>query len=332
MNPSLSVVMPLYNKAGEIRRAMDSVFNQAFRDFELIVVDDGSTDAGPEIVRGYRDPRIRLVSQANAGVSAARNRGIESARAGLIAFLDADDEWRPEFLQTILDLTLKFPECSVFATSYYIANARTGTRRAVLRGLPPNFREGILQYYFEVATHSDPPLWSSAIAVRAAAIRAIGGFPVGIATGEDLLTWARLAAEYQIAYATAPLATFWEPETILSRSGRVPAVPDRVGEELAKLIDRRDMPATAGIVHYAAHWHRMRGVIYLRLADSHSARAEFVSAMRLAGASGRLLALYLISLLPGRGARFAYETMKRLLAGRAGQGSRGGAEVPRNPG
>jgi len=307
------VVMPLYNKEKEVARAIISALAQSMSDFELIVVDDGSTDSGPKIVRGYRDPRIRMELQANAGVSAARNRGIELARAGLIAFLDADDEWHPNFLMTILDLALKYPECSVFATSYYIANTKTGTRRAVLRGLPPNFREGILQGYFEVASQSDPPLWSSAIAVRGAAIRAIGGFPVGVATGEDLLTWAKLAVEYKIAYSIAPLATFWEPEEMSSRPGRVPAVPDRVGEELAQLIDRRGSAAAAGLIDYVAHWHRMRGVIFLRLADSRSARAEFEKAMCLAGVRGRLLALFLISLMPGPSARLFYETMKRML-------------------
>lgn len=316
MNPLVSVVMPLYNKEGEIRRAINSVVNQEFRDFELIVVDDGSTDSGPEFVRGYRDPRIRIVSQANAGVSAARNRGIELARAEVIAFLDADDEWHPKFLVTILDLALKFPECSVFATGYYIANPKSGTRRAVLRGLPPSFDEGILQGYFEVASRSDPPLWSSAVAVRRAAIQAIGEFPVGVATGEDLLTWAKLAVEYKIAYSVAPRATFWEPESASSRPGRVPAVPDRVGEELARLIDRNGLDVSVGLTEYVAHWHRMRGVIFLRLADSQRARAELRTAMHLAGVRGRLLALFLLSLLPGPSARFFYETMKRILTNR----------------
>lgn len=315
-SPRVSVVMPLFNKEKEVARAISAVLAQSMPDFDLIVVDDGSTDSGPEIVRGYRDPRIRLVSQANAGVSAARNRGIELARAGLIAFLDADDEWRPVFLMTVLDLALKYPECAVFATSYYIANTKTGTRRAVLRGLPPNFEEGILQRYFQVASQSDPPLWSSAIAVRCAAIHAIGGFPIGVATGEDLLTWAKLAVEYKIAYSIAPLATFWEPEGVASRPGRVPAVPDRVGEELAQLIDRRGLAAAAGLTGYVAHWHRMRGVIFLRLADSRSARAELRKAMQLAGVRGKLPMLFLISLLPGPSARFFYETMKRLVAGR----------------
>ncbi len=319
-SPRVSVVMPLFNKEKEVARALDSALAQDMPDFELIVVDDGSTDSGPEIARGYSDPRIRIVSEANAGVSAARNRGIELARAGLIAFLDADDEWHPKFLATILELTITFSECSVFATSYYIANTQSGTRRAVLRGLPMNFEKGIFQGYFEVASQSDPPLWSSAIAIRGAAIRAVGGFPVGVATGEDLLTWAKLAVEYKIAYSIAPLATFWEPEGMQSRPGRVPAVPDRVGDELAQLLDQRGSAATAGLADYVAHWHRMRGVIFLRLGDSRSARAEIGSAMQIAGVRGRLLALFLISLLPGPGARFFYETMKRLLAGRVRPG------------
>lgn len=308
--------MPLYNKGEEVRRSINSVINQEFRDLELIVVDDGSTDSGPEIVRGYRDPRIRLVSQANAGVSAARNLGIDLARAGLIAFIDADDEWHPTFLTKILELTARLPECSVFATSYYIANTKTGSRRAVLRGLPPNFQEGQIQRYFEVAAQSDPPLCSSSIAVRGVAIRAIGGFPVGVATGEDLLTWAKLAVDCKVAYSVAPLAIFWEPGEMSSRLGRVPEVPDRVGAELAQLIELHGLAAIPGLAAYVAHWHRMRGVIFLRLADSRSARTELRKAMCFAGVRGRLLVLFLISLLPGPSARFSYEAMKRLLTGR----------------
>lgn len=316
-SPRISVVMPLFNKEKDVARALDSALAQNMPDFELIVVDDGSTDSGPEIVRGYSDPRIGIVSQANAGVSAARNRGIELARSALIAFLDADDEWHPKFLATILDLTITFSECSVFATSYYIANRQSGTRRAVLRGLPTNFEKGVFQRYFEVASQSDPPLWSSAIAVRGAAIRAIGGFPVDIATGEDLLTWAKLAVDYKIAYSIVPLATFWEPEGMQSRPGRVPAVPDRVGDELARLLERRGSAAGAGLADYVAHWHCMRGVIFLRLGDSRSARAELRKAIHLAGLRGKLLALFLISLLPGPSARTFYETIKRMLTLRA---------------
>ncbi|MGI6022871.1 MAG: glycosyltransferase family 2 protein, partial [Methanoculleus sp.] len=93
--PEVSVVIPLYNKAPYIARALASVITQTCQGFEVIVIDDGSTDGGAEIVRRLDDTRIRVIRQENRGVSAARNRGIESARTDFIAFLDADDEWMP---------------------------------------------------------------------------------------------------------------------------------------------------------------------------------------------------------------------------------------------
>ncbi len=95
--PLISVVIPLYNKEPYIKRAIDSILAQKIQDYEIIVIDDGSTDKSAEVVKSFPDPRIRLIQQENAGVSAARNRGIEEAKAELIAFLDADDEWTPIF-------------------------------------------------------------------------------------------------------------------------------------------------------------------------------------------------------------------------------------------
>src|ERR1035441_8596585 len=99
---SISVVIPLYNKAPYVGRALSSVFRQTIQDFECIVVDDGSTDGGGDLVEKMSDPRLRLVRQANGGVSRARNQGINLARHPLIAFLDADDEWLPGFLEANL--------------------------------------------------------------------------------------------------------------------------------------------------------------------------------------------------------------------------------------
>lgn len=98
-----SVVIPLYNKAAHIKQTLESVLNQTFADFEIVVVNDGSTDNSRDIVLGMGDPRIRLIDQDNAGVSAARNRGIEAARNPWIAFLDADDLWKPNKLEAVAD-------------------------------------------------------------------------------------------------------------------------------------------------------------------------------------------------------------------------------------
>lgn len=120
----VSVVIPLYNKARHIRRAMESVLRQTHLDFELIVVDDGSTDASVDRVREFEDPRVRLLSQENAGVGAARNRGVSATSGKLVAFLDADDEWMPDFLETVLRLHAQFPEAKVWGTAYAMQDTR----------------------------------------------------------------------------------------------------------------------------------------------------------------------------------------------------------------
>ena len=189
----ISVVIPLYNKEHQISETLRSVLEQTFQDFEVVIVDDGSTDKSAEEALKIRDPRIRLVRQENAGVSAARNRGVEEARFDLVAFLDADDLWKPEYLQTQYDLSRKYPQCDVFACNYEFVYADESTHPTVIRKLPFEGQDGILDNYFEVASCSHPPICSISIMVRKEALLRIGGFPVGIRSGEDLLTWARLA-------------------------------------------------------------------------------------------------------------------------------------------
>ena len=96
----ISVVIPLYNKEKSIASTLRTVLNQTFSDYEIVIVNDGSTDGSVEEIEKVQDDRIRLVHQPNAGVSAARNRGIEEAKGELNAFLDADDEWKPDYLAT----------------------------------------------------------------------------------------------------------------------------------------------------------------------------------------------------------------------------------------
>lgn len=297
--PAVSVVMPLYNKEREVGRAVASVLAQTVEDFELVVVNDGSTDGSLAVVLAVADPRIRLVEQENAGVSAARNRGVAAARADVIAFLDADDEWKPEFLETIVRLRSLFPSCEVFATSYMLQEATGVCRTAAIRGIPAYPCEGTLADYFHVAAHSDPPICSSSVAITRKALLAIGGFPEGISSGEDLLTWARLASRFDIAYNRTPLARFWTPVSMKDRPTRVPQLPDTVAERLLELLETTPPERSHGLREYLALWHRMRAVIFIKLNRTPEARQEISRAARYVGMNGRLRVLGLISRLPG---------------------------------
>ena len=260
--PAVSVVIPLYNKEATILRALDSVFRQTIQDFEVIVVNDGSTDGSRHALSAITDPRLRIIDQPNAGAAAARNCGIAEAASDLIAFLDADDEWSENHIETLLRLLRKWPHCGVVASSYWVGSEAGLLRRAILRGLPEHW-EGELEDYFGLATRSEPPLWTSAVAVRASLIRTLGGFPEGIVSGEDLLTWARLAVHTRIAYCTEPTAIFWlAPSHRFETSPEVRRpieITDNVGKGLSELCrSQMATPVKRALRKYLALWCRMR--------------------------------------------------------------------------
>jgi glycosyltransferase involved in cell wall biosynthesis len=312
--PTISIVIPLYNKEREVARSLKSVLLQTFAYFELIVVNDGSTDRGPDIVKSTNDPRIRIIDQPNAGVSAARNRGISEAQADLIAFLDADDEWYPDFLEAIIRLRNKFPSCDVFATNYSFRRANNYGRSTIVRGLSKEFREGILTDYFKIASQSDPPLCSSAIAVTKKAIQLVGGFPIGVTAGEDLLTWARLAVKYDISYSVEPKAYHWEPVEFSGRAGRVFNVPDIVGQELQCLSKTLNGTKSKGLKDYIALWHRMRASSYLRLGQRVSAIKEIQKAVSFSKLNLKLLMYVVLALLPKSLCKGLFRFKKRMAA------------------
>lgn len=271
--PRVSIVMPLYNKYTTVGASLKSIFQQTISDWELIVVDDGSTDGGGGLVVGLSDSRICVHVQANAGVSAARNRGIALARADLVAFLDADDTWEPTFLETVLALARDFPKAGWFATGYRIQNPHGRMSANRLNGLPAYFERGLLPNYFQVAAQSDPPVWTSAVMVRKNLIMSIGGFPEGIQSGEDLLTWARLAIREPLAYDIRPLAIFQ-----ISGIERHPDPQNPVGLALEQL--HAEFPQTLGFRGYLGLWYRMQTVMALRFEDFMLARKWAWSAWR----------------------------------------------------
>lgn len=203
MDVRVSVVIPLFNKEAYVAGALDSVLRQTFVGFEIVVVDDGSTDGSAQVVARCHDPRVRLVRQSNLGVSGARNRGVAESTGRWVAFLDADDEWMPSFLERTIAVTESFPNVVAVFTNYL--NEITG--RPMLRRVPK--RATVLKDYFSFArSNGGLGMFSSAVVVRRDVLQAIGGFPVGVPMGEDLDTWARLAWSGPVAFVPEPLAIY----------------------------------------------------------------------------------------------------------------------------
>jgi glycosyltransferase involved in cell wall biosynthesis len=202
--PLVSIVVPLFNKRPYIRRCLDSIRTQTVADFEVIVVDDGSSDGGGELVAG--DDRFRVIQQANAGPGAARNRGIAAARAGLIAFLDADDEWDSEFLDAVIHLARKHPEAGILATgSRRLLD--TGSVREITLSRPDAGTTKLVANYFRLVRKGEF-ITCSSVAAPAAVLRQTGGFPEKQRLGEDGDLWSRIAMAYPIAYDVRILATY----------------------------------------------------------------------------------------------------------------------------
>ena len=233
----ISVVIPLYNKEKQIINTLQSIFRQTYQDFEIVVINDGSTDNSVAEVERIQDPRIRLINQQNTGVSVARNRGIQESKGEYIALLDGDDEWMPDYLKTQIELAQKYPECDVYAVNYCFRDMTGQTIPTKINQLPFIGADGILANYFEVASCSHPPICSISIMVRKGVFESVGGFPIGIKSGEDLLTWARLACKYKIAYSTKPLAVFVESasDTNVSKAIQRSGGEQYVLDELLKL-------------------------------------------------------------------------------------------------
>lgn len=198
--PVVSVVIPLYNKSPYIARALNSVLAQTFQDFEVIVINDGSTDGGAAVVKEFDDPRIRLIQQENRGVSAARNRGIEAARAELVAFLDADDEWLQQFLETIIKLRGRFPNAGAYATAIVISDKNT-KKYIRYRSVPSSSWEGLIADYFGSSVVGDLILSSSSVAIPKNILYEMNGFAIDARWGEDLDLWGRIALRYPIGFS-----------------------------------------------------------------------------------------------------------------------------------
>lgn len=203
MSPLFSVVIPLYNKQNAIIHTIQSVMNQTVKDFELIVVDDGSTDNSYSVVRNIVDPRICLIKKENGGVSSARNVGIKASRGQYIALLDGDDMWEPTYLEEQLQLIEDFPEARMWGVNY--AFVKNNIYKPCQQEMGVGFR-GYVPNYFSTS-HNDL-FCSSSVVISKEVFQVVGYFDERISSSEDLDMWYRIILRYPVVYYDKVLAYY----------------------------------------------------------------------------------------------------------------------------
>ncbi|MFP4473093.1 MAG: glycosyltransferase family 2 protein [Candidatus Omnitrophota bacterium] len=185
-----SVIIPTYNRCQRLRKAVDSVLTQTWDDWELIIVDDGSTDMTADMLAEYADPRIRYVRQENQGPSAARNHGLRLARREWVAFLDSDDWWLPQKLARVREEIGRFPDIPIFHTE------EIWYRRGQVLPQKKHHRKPEGRVYQQAL-----PLCCISIStavVRRTVFMSAGGFDEGLPACEDYDLWLRLTARYPV--------------------------------------------------------------------------------------------------------------------------------------
>ncbi len=200
--PKFSVVIPVYNKEGFIGDTLRSVLAQTVSDFEIVVVNDGSTDGSKQIIEQFNDARVRYIEQPNQGVSAARNKGIAEAKGHYVALLDADDYWQPTYLEEHERLIGLFPEERVFAVN---SEYRKGTKTIAKHYSIPMGKSPVVVDFFE-ASYRSSIVCSSTTVLHTSVFSEIGNYDTAIDSGEDTDFFIRLGLKYPIVFSPQTLA------------------------------------------------------------------------------------------------------------------------------
>lgn len=294
----VSVIVPLFNKERTIERALHSILAQRFADFEVIVVNDGSTDDSVIAAQKIRDPRIRIVSTENHGPGAARNRGVAEARGEVLAFLDGDDAWLPHFLDHALGLLDRFGDrvgAAVVGYELY----------PVGRSMEPLWRRrGLAEGIFTATPSTVPDRFLALIAymspwntiVRREVFERWGGFCAtpGVRYAEDSFLWLKVALNSGIAVSlTPPCARYHTEDSELTRKDRGPrpvepfltdpssvvaACPPDLRSLLDEVLARRALK-TACMLGYWGRWREARSLVRRFHAKGRRASRYFIPAV-----------------------------------------------------
>ncbi len=281
-----SVVIPAYNRGAWVGEAVSSALAQVGPDFEVIVVDDGSTDDTPEVLAEYADKAL-VVRQENKGVSLARNSGIEASRGDWIAFLDADDRWRPGHLERLEKAILAEPEAGIVYADAMVIDA-AGTELKIKRSPDPGPDPFITCLLANNIT-------TSSAAVRRDCIDKVGGFLPGLKSGQDWDLWLRVLDSWPAVHVPEVSVDYRRQEggTVHTRGMAMREDSLLVVSRAAKL--RPDLPA--GVLKKArANCYLESAVRMLAALDSAHARSELLSALRLHPAALRAWGLLFLSL------------------------------------
>ena len=280
MEPRVSAIIPAYNAAATAGAAIESVLAQSYREFELIVVNDGSTDTTAEVLRRYGD-RIMVIEQANAGAAAARNTGLRAAHGTYIALLDADDLWKPQLLERLVPVLEADPECVLAYGDLEVIDSNGNSLHTGLIGEAVAHAPALDEMLRRVW-----PIMPSAVVMRRGVLEAIGGFCTEFrsCTYEDLYCWMRAREHGHFVYVPERLAQ-WRFSLFprpLKRGGGVSAhnrevftrlVRERWGVAIAPLMTSRSR-APRSILGYI-------GLTAMRDGDTKRAREAFRYALEL---------------------------------------------------
>jgi glycosyltransferase involved in cell wall biosynthesis len=277
-NPLVSVVLPVYNCPNYVGEAIQSVLAQTFHDYELLVIDDGSTDETPSVLARYRDSRVRVMTQSNRGLAATLNRGIELAKGRYIARQDQDDFSYPQRLARQVAFLEAHPGCGLVGTwaDIWRENASTGRQHRHPSG------NALLQYQLLL----NNPFVHSSVMIRKAALDRVGPYSTdnGRQPPEDYELWSRVARVYEVSNIPEVLHMYREVPGSMSRDGRSPFLEHLVtisAENIAWAAEAD--PASPQVVNIAAlaHGaiHRLQGELDVRAMTAIFVRA----ARRVAG-------------------------------------------------
>lgn len=208
----ISIVIPLYNKEKAVVGTLDSVLAQTYMDYEVVIVNDGSTDNSKQVVEDYiksqiagtatnYKSQIRLVSQPNGGVCSARNRGIQEAKGEYIALLDADDLWDKDYLMEQVRMIADFPKAAMWGINFAEVTNGNQLVRRLATGLPDDYRGYVEDYFGLIKKGRISDLFcSSSVVVRKEVFDKVGYFDERIKYAEDTDMWWRIIARYPVAF------------------------------------------------------------------------------------------------------------------------------------